>query len=99
MTRGLKPQLTRRCGIEQPSGQPALVDQDRMPVGNALAVKGLGAVSALAMRIIDDRDACREDLLSHAILQKTHAASDGRSGNRAGKMSDEAGRNARIVED
>src|SRR6185437_9540232 len=94
-----KVELARRAQIEQPGRQDTLVDEGAAPIGDALAVEGLGAQPAPLVRVVDDGDALREDGLPELLLEEAGAAGDRRAADRADEMAEEAPRDARVEDD
>src|SRR6185437_8495143 len=65
-------------------------------IGDGLAVEGLRAKAALAMRVVDDGEAAAEHLLPQAILEEAGATRDRRAADGADEMAQQARRDARI---
>ena len=92
----LQAELLGAGAIEQPGLQHAVLDHRDARVGDAFAVERLGAQAANPVRIVNDGDGGREDLLAHPVLEEADAAGDGGAGNRARQMAQQAGGYARI---
>src|SRR6185503_19536809 len=98
MSGGDKTELACRSRVEQPCGKPALVDENCGAVRHAFTVERLGAQAALAVGIIHDGNSRREHVLTHLVLEEADAAGDGRTGYRAGEVTEQRTGDARIVE-
>src|ERR1700691_4179140 len=92
----VQPELARRGEVHNPGLQHAVVDDGALPVAHALAVEGLGAQAALAMRVVDDADAGGKDAAAELVFEEARAARDRRAADRADEVADERARDARI---
>src|SRR5579863_1201903 len=99
MAGALQPELACRAQVEHPGLQDPVLDQKGLPVGEALAVEGLGTLSAPAMRIVDDVDAGRQHALAELVLEKADAARDPGAVDGPGQMADQAVGYPRIEDD
>ncbi len=96
MAGGRNPELPRRSAVRDPLVDPAVADQLAPGDPDPLAVERMRAQAARPKRVVDHGDAAREDLIAEPVLEETCAAGNARSGDRAGKMIEQAGGNTRI---
>ena len=87
------------CGIQQPRGQHALIDDGELLDLDAFGVERLRAQSAHPQRIVDDADVLGEQLLAEPILEETGLARNRRTVDRADQMTDQRSGNPRIKHD
>ena len=96
MTGGLEPQFARRCAIEQPGRQHAVIDQRPALAGHTLGVKRLRTQTAPPQRIVDHIDARRKQPLAELVPQEAGLARNRAAVDGAGEMPDQGARNAAV---
>ena len=99
MAGGFEAELARAGAIEDPRGEHAVAHERAALARHALAVEGMRAQAAPPQRIVDDRDAGREQPLAHAVLEEAGLARDRAAVDGGGEMADERAGDARVEDD
>src|SRR6185437_6260595 len=87
---GCEVELACRGEIEQPCREHAIVDNGISFGRQSFGIERPAAMSALAMRVVEDADAFGENLFAHLVLEERRAAGHGATVDGAGKMADQS---------
>src|SRR5580658_4324016 len=97
MPGGFETELARRSEIEQPGREHTILNDGAATVGDALGIERPRMQPAPAVRIVDDDEAARKDLLAELVLEEARTARDGGAGDRPHEMPQQTRGDPRIV--